>query len=341
MSTAILRRFCGGSFWTAVRDETAREGLGAKARARLCAGGLAAVIACGALSSQASADDASTLRDLAFERAIALYRTGDALRFNEFFGDLLWRYSDDQRMQALLGRAVSPLSLVNAMVRRRVEDWVMRPSEVPPLSVQKPVLTEFEEQPPVLYRSEFETRADFHRRVESVRNAHAMKVRRHYETWQRTLNDYQAATQEHEMLLEREKAERAEKAVALREQLMYTALNMVMGSPILGPMQYEADREVFVGRLLSSKGNYSRKIEVAVPLQMAPDFFRNIERAKPHMSLRNNQGIWVVDSVWVEYNDERYVASWSQLPEIPDLQYKRAGEYGNPSPAGGLLGIAP
>jgi hypothetical protein len=98
---------------------------------------------------------------------------------------------------------------------------------------------------------------------------------------------------------------------------------------------------VFVGLLLSSTGNYSRKIEIVVPLRSALDFGRNIDRAKPQISLRNKQGTWVVDGLWVEYNDQRYVAGWSQLPEIPDLQYERAGAYGNPSPPGDLLGAAP
>ncbi len=312
-------------------------------RAQRAASRFVATLACclaALVGHQAVANDENTLREAAFQRAIDLYRQGDELRFNGFFGDLLWGYSGDPRMQKLLSKVVSPLALVNAMARRRADDWQNRPSEVPPVTRSRPGLPEFEEQPSVLHQDQFETGADFSRRLRSARNAYEQRVRERYEAWHQEQSSYEAEKDEYKLLVEREKAERAEKAIAMREQLMYTALGIVLGTPVFGTMQYEAEREVFVGRLLSSKDNYSRKIEIQVPLQEAPDFNHNLAQARAQVSLRNNHGVWSIDGVLVEYNGRNYVANWSQLPEIPALRYERAGAYGNPPPAGDLWGSA-
>jgi hypothetical protein len=172
-------------------------------------------------------------------------------RFDEVIGSAL---PDDEKLQRL--------------TRLLLDAKPAAASQAEPVPPAKPALAE----PAALQKGEFETSADFGKRMA----AEAARVAKLNEGVQR---DYDARLQRHEAELAAYRRKQDE--IAAREattearrarvnEAATRAMNLLYGDPLLSDFRYDADRQVFVGQLRSEKGSFARQIEFPVALRDAP-----------------------------------------------------------------------
>jgi hypothetical protein len=97
---------------------------------------------------------------------------------------------------------------------------------------------------------------------------------------------------------------------------MTKAYNIVYGEPKLKSIDYDADNEIFYGLLSSTKSNFSKKIVMKIPIQIAKQFYNTENTPIIEYEYKNNQ-IFLKD-IKVKYQNKDYVAMLTDI----DYNYK-------------------
>ncbi len=87
---------------------------------------------------------------------------------------------------------------------------------------------------------------------------------------------------------------------------MQKAYNIVYGKPILKSIDYDADNEIYYGKLTSSNGNFSKKIAIKIPPYIAQNFYDSKKSPKVIYEYKNNK-IYLKD-IKVPYKGKDYLA---------------------------------
>jgi hypothetical protein len=157
-----------------------------------------------------------------------------------------------------------------------------------------------------LVKGKFETTADFEKRIEiekQKREAYILKLENAY---MQAVLEYNRQNKEQTQRYN-EKIETLKKNLdAITIQAMSEAYNMVYGTPKLEAIDYDADNELFYGNLLSSKGNFSKKVAIKVPLNMAKAFYDASKEPKVIFNYQDNQ-VFLKD-IKVPFKGENYLA---------------------------------
>ncbi|MEA2017524.1 MAG: caspase family protein, partial [Campylobacterota bacterium] len=95
---------------------------------------------------------------------------------------------------------------------------------------------------------------------------------------------------------------------------MSKAYSVVYGKPKLKAIDYDADNEIFYGNLTSSKGNFSKKVAIKIPINIAESFFDSEKSTKVVYEYKNNK-IYLKD-IKVSFEGKSYLAM------LTDTDYK-------------------
>jgi len=101
----------------------------------------------------------------------------------------------------------------------------------------------------------------------------------------------------------------------ITNKYMSIAYNTIYGKPIIEAVNYDADNELFYGVLKSTKGTLSEKIAIAVPIDIAKEFYYADKRAKVFYQYKN--GKVYLKNIVVPYSSKNYMAILNKMNYRP------------------------
>ncbi|MEA3512620.1 MAG: caspase family protein [Campylobacterota bacterium] len=84
--------------------------------------------------------------------------------------------------------------------------------------------------------------------------------------------------------------------------------SLIYGKPVLKAVDYDAENEIFYGELDSSKGSFTKKIAIKVPLKKAESFYNTVEKITPKLLFNFEQDNLTLQDIVVLYKGKEYLA---------------------------------
>jgi hypothetical protein len=157
-----------------------------------------------------------------------------------------------------------------------------------------------------LVKDRFEKTVDFENRV-----AKAKKNRKKYLT--SIENDYKQQILAYNKQVEKLTNDYNSKINTLKnniDQITKNAINIaydtVYGTPKLTSIDYDADSEVYFGKITTSKGNYTKKVAIKMPVSIARKFFDN--PTSPKIIYNYDKDQVTLKDIKVDYANKSYTA---------------------------------
>jgi hypothetical protein len=163
-------------------------------------------------------------------------------------------------------------------VEEYLESWVSRDTEIEAVQVKKPIYPKIPLPPVLLVKGEFEPTKDFNIRVAKQEDAYQEKLNTIKQKYTGRVKVYNSAVKAYNNEIHWEQERRREQAVAMRSRLLNVAINEILGEPKMLKLKYDADKELFAGRVVAADNTVYYDIVVPVILKEAPDFKKNVKR---------------------------------------------------------------
>jgi hypothetical protein len=240
-----------------------------------------------------------------YKKAITLINSGNRVQGVNILQDLVNRFPDYTKAKVTLDKLESPFSLAASIVEKYIEDWINSPSTVPEFTLQEPKFPDLPERP-VLQKGEFEKTSDFNLRVRDAQKQYQAEVESVKRSYQQQIEAYNEAVDEYNAKIDWERKSRAEKVPAMRKRYLDTAFAEVLGKPSLQDLKYDADKEVFYGKIISGNNNLTLNVEIPVIMTKAKAFKENITNIKPLVKIDMIDGNIVFSKVSAIHNNENY-----------------------------------
>jgi hypothetical protein len=214
------------------------------------------------------------------------------------------------------------LNRINKQISKNINAYInsvekpFLPKLIEISNIKKPVLP----PAPDLEKSQFETKAEFQTRVQIAlqqRNEAIKTLQKNYRSnveirnkamekrvvarqqkIESLINTYNLRLNNNEVGMEQEK----------RKQTGY-AFASVMGVPYLDSVNYDAEHSVLYGDIKMSRSEYSQKIKLAIPSQIAEELYKDIKNIGIELTYNMlDTGKVSLMGVQLEHKDESYVA---------------------------------
>ena len=243
---------------------------------------------------------------------------GDSVSALEALQELKKRFPAHPRVKKLQDMLLSPFKLAGERAQRKLQQWVMRPSEVPPFTERPP---QKPEAPPLptLVKDEFETTAMFQNRVEQARKQREELIREIEEDYIAEVDSFNAAVKRHNEIVKQEQADRAsnQKRAQMRRQFLAETISEVLGDPKLGELKYDADSATFFTRLYTRNGLFDERVTVSVPLDQARDFKRGASAVEPRIYFSEDNGVLKLARIEAHLENNHYSVAQTQESFVP------------------------
>ncbi len=207
----------------------------------------------------------------------------------------------------LLDRLESPFSLASSKVEKYIEEWVSRPSEVPNFNIKIPARPRFPAAP-ILTKSEFETTEQFNNRITASKKRHKQEIDVIKNGYLAAVAKYNEAVRDYNTQLTWEHKSRQEKVPSMRKRYLKIAFNEILGRPVLTSLDYNADNEIFFGKVMANQGNLELNVKIPVVLAKAKIFEQNIKTVKPIINIDVIDGDVVFSKVEFKHGNDIYPA---------------------------------
>ena len=215
----------------------------------------------------------------------------------------------DAPIPELSARTGAPLALARGIAEQRLAEWMSRPIEIDPFRESPPSQPIFV-APPVLTKTEFETTQSFEQRLMRAQALYDTKVAAQRDEYKRRVNAYNNVVKDYNSYLELERAARREQLERMRWEYINQALQHILGDPTLVEATYNADAETFFVDLVSPKAEFRRTLTTNIPLELAPIFKSQLNKARPIISFNLDEAAeLIVRDIIIEFQGSNYVAN--------------------------------
>jgi hypothetical protein len=204
-------------------------------------------------------------------------------------------------------RLNSPFTLAIQLVEKYLNDWLQNPDSVPEFTLKKPDLPILKKRP-ILVKDEFETTNDFNLRAEIAEREYQLKVDNIIENYKESVDFYNNEVDAYNANIEWERKSRYEKIPAMRKRYLDIAFSEVLGTPHLDNLKYDADNEVFYGKIISEFENLKLNVKIPVLLADAQKFKEDSQNIKPNLKIELIDGNIVFSNVSIDHGNNTYPA---------------------------------
>jgi hypothetical protein len=171
-----------------------------------------------------------------------------------------------------------------------------------PKEPQKPIIKKSEN----LVKGRFEKTFQFEKRVKEVEKKREIYITEVENNYKKEVLEYNRKIKELTNTYNKKVAYLKKNINMVTAEAMSKAYNLVYGIPKLKAIDYDADNELFYAELISSKGNFSKKVVIKVPLSIAEQFYDAPKRTK--VIYEYSDGKIYLKDIKVNYNNKNYVA---------------------------------
>ena len=221
-----------------------------------------------------------------------------------------------------------PFESIQDITQRMTDDYQksILPSQEPvdvagkiPPKVPKPVIP----PAPELVKNEFETSKAFEERVKKAAGDREKLIARLQKEYREAVEERNRKIEElkKEVQAEQEKrknllAEKRKDLPSRVREFTKHAFFVVMGHPVLKDAKYDPDNQVMYVTFQSSSSDYKKKIQLDVPLSVAPAFKSKLSEAKPLGIFEMGEKGIILKSIQVIFDERDYVA------QLTDTDYR-------------------
>ena len=145
-----------------------------------------------------------------------------------------------------------------------------------PSEPKKPIIKKADS----LVKGRFEKTSQFQKRVKTVKQKREAYITTVENEYKKKVLEYNRKTQELTDLYNKKVAYLKNNSEKVTAEAMSKAYDVVYGMPQLTAIDYDADNELFYAELTSSKGNFSKKVAIKVPLSIAEQFYDAPKKTK-------------------------------------------------------------
>jgi hypothetical protein len=263
-----------------------------------------------------------------YKQAISLINSGNRTQGINILQELVNSFPDYADAKTTLDRLESPFSLSASVVEKYIENWINSPSEVPEFSLEKPSIPELPEHP-VFQKDEFETSSEFALRVEIAEKEYQEQIKDIKKSYENSVDAYNEAVDLYNTQIDWERKTRAEKVPAMRKRYLDIAFSEVLGNPVVENLDYDADNEVFYGKIVSEYSNLVLNVKIPVILSKAKAFKENLHNIKPEIKIDMVDGNIVFSKVSTISNgvsyDAKLMESEKTLEVTPEVTIGEKG----------------
>ncbi len=171
----------------------------------------------------------------------------------------------------------APFNLAVKSVEAYIKDWLLRPTEVEPITLsmpQKPSTPKAK----VLTKGEFETTKQFQVRLAEEKAKYRKVLAKIRGDYIAKVAAYNAAIKFYNSEIKWEQKIREERVTSIRVRLLGIAINEVLGEPKLTNLEYNADKEIFNAKVVATNAAVAYDIFIPVAIVDAPGFKENIKQ---------------------------------------------------------------
>lgn len=161
---------------------------------------------------------------------------------------------------------------------------------------------------PELVKGEFEKTSTFKNRVQQAQTKRQHQVAEIEKSYQQSVASFNRAVENNNAANQQKLAAHKAAMTAKRQQFMAQAIQEILGEPELTQLQYDADAELFHGKILASNGGYEQAIMVPVPINEAQAFKDQANSLKPVLSFSLDNNKLQLKSIAIELKQRQYVA---------------------------------
>ncbi len=191
-------------------------------------------------------------------------------------------------------------AVVNYIVKKKLH--VEKPSY--PAKPTKPKA----KQADSLVKGKFEKTITFEKRVEQARAEREEYVKSLEESYKQKVLAYNKEVKHITDNYNKKISSLKNNIDSITAEAMREAYGTVYGKPSLSATDYDADNEMLYAKLTSSRGDFSKKVAIKVPVDKAEKFYSAIENITPKViyEYKNNQ-IYLKD-IKIPYKKQNYTA---------------------------------
>ena len=249
----------------------------------------------------------SASKESSYKKAVSLIGGNQTEQGLNILQGLVNKFPDYSPAKDALDKIESPFSLASSIVERYLEDWINAPSNIPEFNIAKPLPPEPLERP-IVIKDEFETINEFKLRVEIAEKEFRKESEIIKNTYQSAVDEYNSAVSLFDTKVDWERKSRAEKIPSMRKRYLDVAFAEVLGSPMVKDIIYDADNEVFYGKIISEFSNLALDVKIPVILSEAKQFKENIVNLKPLIKIDLIDGNIVFSKLVIKNNGKPYYA---------------------------------
>lgn len=257
-----------------------------------------------------------------YEHAIKLINSGDRVAGINILQDLVNKFPNYKKARVALDKLESPFSLAASIVEKYIDNWINSPSKVKKFTAVKPKFPKLPKNP-ILKKGEFEKTIDFNIRVREAQKKYQQQLNAIKASYESKVNKYNEDVANYNSAIDWERKTRAEKVPAMRKRYLDTAFAEVLGNPRVVNLEYNADKEVFYGQIVSQHDNLKLNIEVPIVITKAKNFKKNVKNLKPSVKVDLIDGNVVFSDVSIKDNGATYPAKLTsskiKVKESPEV----------------------
>jgi len=242
-----------------------------------------------------------------YKKAMRLINSGNRVEGLTILQSLADNFPDYTPAIESLDRMESPFSLSASVVEKYIDDWINAPSNVPKFSKTKTEKPKFPTRE-VLKKDEFETTNRFQIRVGIAEKKYQAQVDKIKNDYKKSVENYNKNIETYNSQIDWERKSRAEKVPAMRKRYLDIAFAEVLGNPSITNLNYDADNEVFYGKIISEFSNFDLNVKIPVILPKAKAFKEDLKNLKPSVKIELVNGNIIFSKVSVSSKGKVYDA---------------------------------
>lgn len=188
-------------------------------------------------------------------------------------------------------------------------------------NIPKPVLPEKPSIPTIspakeLVKGEFESTKKFRQRIKNENEKKSKEIYKMKKLYIKNVSFYNEEVKSQTNTYNKKIEELKFNEQKLLSQATAKALFVIYGKPKIKELEYDADNEIFFGRIVSSKANFDERVAIKVPIEHAQTFKKNLDNIKLKIvfDLQNNK--LRLKRLDIPFEDKTYTAI------LTDVNYK-------------------
>lgn len=219
-----------------------------------------------------------------------------------------------------------PFSRITKITQNKIDFYLMPrkgidvSEQIPPM-IPNPIIP----QPPILTKSEFETKDMFNKRVDIILKDRETQIHKLQEKYRNDVLERNNKIEElkdiyNESIVEIKKEQKYKKSILNKKITEFTneAFDEVMGKPIFYNLQYDPESETMYADLKASSALYNIKISFKIPLQFAENFKLNIDDVVPFVTFTLTNNTIKLAAVKALFIDKQYTANMTNNNYVPE-----------------------